>query len=160
MRLVWAILLVLAGSANADTPLALPADYTTTVQSATLTASVAGGFTRIIRTDGSLDWSIPRWIRFAYLSPDGRALLALADSGNLVGTVDPDQIVLTLYRATDPDPLEATLSALMNPADMPQTTSHYAWLQSISWESDGWTLELTDGQRLSVDPVSGVFTRL
>jgi hypothetical protein len=63
-----------------------------------------------------------------------------------------------LHRA-GAEPLEAALSALMDPADMPQTVSHYAWMDGVVWENDGWTLNLTDGGIIRIDPVTGVFTR-
>ena len=147
-----------SGPASADTPLAPPADYTTTQDGVTLTATVGPSSTRIT-APGGVDWIVPHWLRFAYASPDGRAILALADSGNLIGTRDPDQIVLTLYRATDPEPLEAALSSLMDPDLMPRTVSHFAWMQGLIWENGGWTLTLTDGGLIRIDPVSGVFTR-
>ncbi len=144
---------------RADTPLLPPADFTTTAAGVTLTGSVGRDSTRVTTPDGAVNWTIPRWLRFPYPSPDGLAVLALADSGNLIGTQDPDQIVITLYRAADPEPLEASLAALMDPALMPQTVSHYAWMDGLVWEDDGWTLTLTDGHQLRIDPVTGVFTR-
>lgn len=158
-RLVMGALLCFATcAALADTPLLPPADFVITAQGVTLTGSVAANSTRVSGPDGQ-DWTIPRWLRYAYPTPEGRAVLALADSGNLIGTQDPAQIVLTLYREADPEPLEAALSALMDPADMPQTVSHYAWMTGLVWENAGWTLTLTDGGVIRIDPVSGVFTR-
>ena len=152
-------ILCLPAMAAADTPLLPPADFTTTIDAVTLTGSVAAQTTRVTTADGSVDWTIPRWLRFAYPAPKGSAVLALADSGNLIGTQDPDQIVVTLYRAANPEPLAASLAALMDPADMPQTVSHYAWMDGLVWEDGGWTLTLTDGQHVRIDPLTGVFAR-
>lgn len=156
--LALALALLHSGPVYADTPLAPPADYRTAQDGVTLTASYGADSTRITAPEG-VDWTIPHWLRFTYPSPDGRAVLALADSGNLIGTRDPDQIVLTLYRAADPEPLQATLAVLMDPALMPQTVSHYAWMQGLIWENGSWTLTLTDGGVIRIDPVSGLFTR-
>jgi hypothetical protein len=160
MKRLFALLVLVAfraGPLLADTPLSPPADYSTTTGGVSVTASFASDTTRI-SADG-IDWTIPRWLRFVYTSPDGSAVLALADSGNLIGSRDPDQIVLTLYRAATPEPLTAALSALMDPAAMPQTVSHYAWMDGLVWENDGWTLTLTDGGVIRIDPGTGVFTR-
>ena len=142
---------------QADTPLLPPADFVVYAGKITISASVTPGTTRI--TAPRVDWTIPHWLRFVYPSADGLAVLALADSGNLIGSRDPDQIVLTLYRAADAQPLQATLSALMDPADMPQTVSHYAWMDGLVWENGSWTLSLSDGGVIRIDPVSGIFTR-
>ena len=158
-RSLACLMVLLCVPALADTPLLPPADFTTMMDAVTLTGSVADQTTRVTTADGSVDWTIPRWLRFIYPSPNGRAVLALADSGNLIGTQDPDQIVITLYRADDPEPLEASLAALMDPADMPQTVSHFAWMDGLVWAADGWTLTLTDGQQVRIDPVTGVFAR-
>jgi hypothetical protein len=155
--LFLSLLLWCAGQALADEPLAPAANFSTTSQGVTLTGLVDKDTTRVTAA-GGVDWTIPHWLRWPYVSPDGRAVLALTDSGNLIGTRDPDQIVLTLHR-TGAEPLEAALSALMDPADMPQTVSHYAWMDGLVWENDGWTLTLTDGGIIRIDPVTGVFTR-
>ena len=147
----------LAGLVQADTPLLPPADFVVYAGDVTITASLSQQTTQI--TAAGIDWTIRHWLRFVYPSADGRAVLALADSGNLISSRDPDQIVLTLYRLSDPEPLQAALSALMDPADMPQTVSHYAWMDGLVWENGGWTLSLTDGGVIRIDPVSGIFTR-
>lgn len=157
MRRLAALLALLCGPVQADTPLLPPADYATTTSGVTVTASYAENTTRI--TTAEVNWTIPLWLRFVYPSPDGRAVLALADSGNLIGTADPDQIVLTLYLAADPDPLQAALAGLMDPAAMSPTMSGYVWMADLIWENGGWTLTLTDGGVIRIDPVSGIFTR-
>ena len=146
-----------ASPCQADSPLLPPADYSTTTGGVTVTASYDENTTRI--TASGIDWIIPQWLRFVYPSPDGSAVLALADSGNLIGTRNPDQIVLTLYRATESEPRQAALAALMDPAAMPQTVSHYAWMDGLVWENGGWTLSLTDGGVIRIDSVTGVFSR-
>lgn len=156
MRVALMALLV-AGPALGDAPLAPAADYSTTVSGVTVTAVLATDTTRIRAT--GVDWIIPHWLRFVYPSPDGRAVLALADTGNLIGTNDPDQIVLTLFRAGSAEPLEASVSALMRPAALRQTMSGYAWMDGLVWENGGWTLTLTDGGVILIDPVTAVFTR-
>lgn len=158
-RIVLAVVLSFAAfAALADTPLAPPADFEVTIRGVTLTGSVAQGATRVT-APGGVDWTIPHWLRFAYPSADGLAVLALNDGGNLIGTRDPAQIVLTLFRRDNADPLEAALSALMDPDAMPQTVSHYAWLDGVVWEDEGWTLTLSDGGVIRVNAESGVFTR-
>lgn len=154
---LFAVLGWLGGLVQADTPLLPPADYAATTGDVTVSADYSADTTRIIAP--GVDWTIPHWLRFVYPSADGLAVLALADSGNLIGSRDPDQIVLTLYRATDPEPLQAALAALLDPADMPQTVSHYAWMDGLVWENGGWTLSLADGGLIRIDPVSGIFTR-
>jgi hypothetical protein len=157
-KLVLALVSALAGPAFADQPLAPPADYVSTTDGVTLSAHYAADQTRVT-APGGVDWIIPRWLRFAYPSPDGHAVLALADTGNLIGTNNPDQIVLTLFRSDASDPLEAALSALMDPAALRQTMSGYAWMDGVVWENQGWTLTLTDGGIIRINPQSGVFTR-
>ncbi len=160
MKRLFALLALLTfhgGPVWADTPLLPPADYATTQGHVTVTATYDENTTRI--TAPGVDWTIPHWLRFVYPSPDGATVLALADSGNLTGSRDPDQIVLTLYRAATPEPLQASLAALMDPGAMPQTVSHYAWMDGLVWENDGWTLTLTDGGVIRIVPGTGVFTR-
>ena len=70
-----------------------------------------------------------------------------------------DETAFSLFRRDNADPLEAALSALMDPRDMPQTVSHYAWLDGVVWENDGWTLTLSDHGIIRVNPVTNVFTR-
>lgn len=149
--------LALAGPADADEPLAPPADYSSRVAGVTVTAMLGPDSTRIVAA--GVDWTIPHWLRFAYPSPDGQAVLALADTGNLIGTNDPAQIVLTLFRAGIAEPLTASLSALMDPADMRRTMSGYAWMDSLVWDNRGWTLTLSDGGVIRIDPATGVFSR-
>jgi hypothetical protein len=151
--LAWLI----PGAALADEPLAPAADYVTTQGGITITATLAADSTRI--TAPGVDWIIPHWLRWVYPSADGRSILALTDSGNLIGTQDPDQIVLTLIRANDPEPFTATLSALMDPSAMRRTMSGYAWMDGLIWENQGWTLTLSDGGVIRIDPVSGLFQR-
>ena len=70
-----------------------------------------------------------------------------------------DETAFSLFRRDNADPLEAAFSALMDPRDMPQTVSHYAWLDGVVWENDGWTLTLSDRGIIRINPVIGVFTR-
>ena len=85
-------------------------------------------------------------------SPDGLAALVLGPGGNLVSSRDPDQIVATLWQAQSAtafgEPI--MLRALMDPADMPQTTSHYAWLCNWNPDTEGWTLALCDDRTVTV----------
>ena len=146
--------LALPGAALADEPLRPPADFVHGGPAATVRGDAARNRTTITQhgVPHSPSWSIPVWARWYSLSPMGDAILVLSDSGNLIGSRDPDQLVMTVWYLSGerPQARPFTLSEVMDPADMPRTVSHYAWLDSLLPGETGWTLKLSDGRTIKV----------
>jgi len=153
-RWIEALALACALPAWADTPLAPPAAF----QHQTAIATVRGDVDQdrtFITQHGASDgptWSIPVWARWYSLSPSADSILVLNPGGNLLNSRDPDQLVMTVwYLKGDAPHAEAfTLAAVMDPADMPQTASHYSWLNHYAQGETGWRLQLSDERRITV----------
>ncbi|WP_371226766.1 hypothetical protein [Roseovarius sp. 2305UL8-3] len=144
----------LFGMAHADTPLSPPADFVHETPDATVRGSVERNRTTITQhgVPHSPTWAIPVWARFYSLSPTADAILVLAPGGNLLDSRDPDQIVMTVWylEGDKPQSRPFRLAEVMNPADMPRTVSHYAWLTSYVQDETGWRLRLADGRKIIV----------
>ena len=142
-----------ASAAWPDTPLRPPADFTHDQPHAIVHGKVQNQTTWITpKDDAGAIWSIPVWARFYQLSPDARSILVLNPGGNLIGSRAPHQTVMTVWypengRVTAK---HFSLSEVMDPADMPQTVSHYSWLEGYEAGADGWRLSLSDGRTITV----------
>lgn len=141
----------LALPALADTPLAPPSDFETIINNAVIRGHVAAGTTTIAPLDGNgfAAWTIPVWARWYWVAPSNQSILVLGTGGNLIGSRDPDQIVASVYwdDADGGGVRHLTLLDLMRPEDMPQTVSHYSWLDQVEPMAKGWRLHLSDGRR-------------
>ena len=161
LRALWISALVpillafdLSGAALADTPLKPPADFVHETPAATVRGSVERNRTTITQhgVPHSPTWAIPVWARFYSLSPLADAILVLNGGGNLLGSRDPDQIVMTVWylEGDTPQARAFTLAEVMEPSDMPRTVSHYVWLDSYEPGESGWRLRLADGRQITV----------
>ncbi len=142
---------LLAAPALADTPLAPPTDFETTIKGAVIRGNVTAGTTTISPVDDNsfAEWTIPVWARWYWVAPSNQSMLVLGPGGNLIGSQDPDQTVATVYWQDDTGGgvRHLVLSDLMRPEDMPQTVSHYNWLDRVEPIEEGWRLHLSDGRR-------------
>ncbi len=142
----------LTGPGLADTPLTSPADYVHE-SAAAVRGNVERNRTTITQHGAphSPTWAIPVWARFYSLSPMADTILVLTPSGNLLGSRDPDQIVMTVWylEGDTPQMRDFKLSEVVAPADMPRTVSHYAWLNSYEPGEVGWRLKLADGRKIT-----------
>jgi hypothetical protein len=142
---------VLATPVLADTPLAPPSDFENIINDAVIRGDATAGTTTIGPLDGNsfAAWTIPVWARWYWIAPSNQSALVLGPGGNLVASQDPDQIVASLYwdNADGNGARHLTLSELMDPGDMPQTVSHYSWLNGVEPIAKGWRLHFSDGRR-------------
>lgn len=140
--------------ALADEPLTPPEDFIHDTDAATVRGDVARNRTTITQhgVPGSPNWSIPVWARFYSLSPLADSVLVLNPGGNLIGTRDPHQVVMTVWYLEGDTVRQQPFALLevMDPADMPQTASHYLWLESYTPTETGWRLQLADGRSITV----------
>ncbi|WP_143831257.1 hypothetical protein [Octadecabacter temperatus] len=148
---VLGLCIAIASQTFADTPLAPPEDFTHRAEIATVEGRVETN-TTIVAPANHAPWAIPVWARFYLLAPDALSILVLSNGGNLLGSRDPDQIVATVYYVEDGavHAQSFTLSDTMDPAEMPQTASHFLWLDSYRAADGGWELVLSNTKTITI----------
>ena len=104
---------------------------------------------------GAPVWTIDRYSRNPMLSDDGAALLLLPDTGGLVESDDPDQILLTPVRAPGTVVREIALGQVMSTDALQRTESWWLWHQNLDWFGAGWTVLLPSGLTALVDADTG-----
>ncbi len=146
--------LALCPAVRADTPLAPPADYTRTTDAGTMTGTVATGEIKVTRQTGPFPrtWTIPVWANWVMLSPNGTAALVLHPGGNLISSRDSAQIVATAWYqdGAEVGQRAVPLGEVMDPANMPQSASHFPWLCGWDTGATGWALSLCDGRTVTI----------
>ena len=159
-----AVLLIMpAVSALADEPPLPPASYerTTSDGAFTVKSTVDPALTSISSALGAPEgapyvqmWFIPGFNSDVVVATNGASALVLPVGTNLIEFEDPARTVVTFHRPGGAS-TEIPLGAVLDPATLIPTTSHFLWTTGVRAEDGAFVISLPNGATARIDAATG-----
>ena len=161
-----AAILVAASPASADEALPVPAPYerTTPDGAFTIRGTVKPPITAIAPARDAPEGApyVPMWFIQGFhsdvvVAANGASALVLPAGTNLIDFDDPTRTVMTFHRPGGASS-EIPLGAVLDPATLVPTTSHFLWTTGVRAEGNAFVIDLPNGETTRIDAATGAVT--